>query len=231
MQALCEEDDVTASFRDIADATPMTPDQSSPPSDESSPGKKSVRFADAESPVLKDDSSTVEKKRISPIHDGTFWEAWRHTKRSQRARDVFRHRQARAEAEQVKRISLQKQHVEQLNGKYEIKDTERPAPQRPISSFLPSAPEDERKELIEQADRERQALEQLRSSSWHLAAQKEVHGGKLLTSPIVQSFKTRRNVRVLDLAGQVHCSWAWTVAADHPDATIYTTVSDGRAHV
>lgn len=232
MQALCEEDEVTASFRDIADATPRTPDQASPPSDESSPGKKSVRFVEDESPIVKPDSSPTEKKRISPIHDGTFWEAWRHTKRSQRARDVFRHRQARAEAEHVKRISLQKQHAEQLNGKYEITDTERPAPPRPISSFLPSAPEDETKELIAQADRERQALEQLRSSSWHLAAQKEVNGGKLLTSPIVQSFKTRRDVRVLDLAGQVHCSWAWTVASDHPDAAIYTTVSsDAEAHV
>ncbi|KAF2173201.1 hypothetical protein M409DRAFT_17146 [Zasmidium cellare ATCC 36951] len=232
MQALCEEDEVISSFGDIADATPKTPDQASPPSDETSPGKKSVRFAEDESPIVKPESSPEEEKRISPIHDGTFWEAWRHQKRSQRARDVFRHRQARAEAEHVKRLSLQKQHAEQLNGKYEIKDTERPAPQRPVSSFLPSAPEDERKELIALADRERQALEQLRSSSWHLAAQKEVNGGKLLTSPIVQSFKTRRDVRVLDLAGQVHCSWAWTVASDHPDASIYTTVSsDAEAHV
>jgi len=59
-----------------------------------------------------------------------------------------------------------------------------------------------------------------------------VNGGKLLTSPIVQSFKGRKDVRILDLAGQVHCSWAWNVACEHPNAAIYTTVSsDAEAYV
>ena len=127
---------------------------------------------------------------------------------------------------------MQQQHADQLKGKFEITNADRPAPQRPVSSLLPVAAEDEKKELIAKADRERQALEQMRSSSWHLAAQKEVNGGKLLTSPIVQSFKGRNDVSILDLAGQVHCSWAWTVAHDHPDAAVYTTVSsDAEAHV
>ncbi|KAF7186811.1 hypothetical protein HII31_11771 [Pseudocercospora fuligena] len=232
MTAICEEDEVVASFKNIADATPRTPDRECPVFDESSPSKKSVRFADDETAVETAQDSTAEDRRISPIHDGTFWEAWRHTKRSARARDVFEHRQARAEAEQVKRVSLAKQHARQLSGKFEITQMERPAPQRPVSSFLPTAPEDERKELISQADRERQALDQIQSSSWHIAAQREVNGGKLLTSPIVQTFKGRKDVRVLDLAGQVHCSWAWSVAQEHPDAAVYTTVStDAEAHV
>ncbi|KXT02594.1 hypothetical protein AC578_10656 [Pseudocercospora eumusae] len=215
MTAICEEDEVVASFRNIADAAPRTPDRECSVFDESSPGK-----------------NTAEARRISPIHDGTFWEAWRHTKRSARARDVFEHRQARAEAEQVKRVNLAKQHARQLSGKFEITEMERPAPQRPVSSFLPTAPEDERKELIAQADRERQALDQIQSSSWHIAAQREVNGGKLLTSPIVQTFKGRKDVRILDLAGQVHCSWAWSVAQERPDAAVYTTVStDAEAHV
>ena len=233
MKAVCEESDVAGSFEDVEDAVPKTPEQTSPLSAGVSPSKKSVRFADAvvnATDIRK--PPEVGKKRISPIHDGTFWEGWRHTKRSQRARDVFCHRQARAEAEHVKRVSCQKQHVDQLKGKYEITTAERPAPSRPISTMLPSATEDSKKEVLQRAERERQALEQMQTSSWHLAAQKEINGGKLLTSPIVQTFKGRKDVRILDLAGQVHCAWAWDVALQHPDGDVYTSVSsDAEAHV
>jgi len=48
----------------------------------------------------------------------------------------------------------------------------------------------------------------------------------------VESFKGRKDVQVLDLAGQVHCSWAWNVALEHPQADVHTTVSsDAEAHV
>lgn len=231
MKAVCEESDVIESFQDIEDAIPKTPEQGSPVSLDASPSKKSVRFADvAANDLLK--PTEIQQKRISPIHDGTFWEGWRHTKRSQRARDVFQHRQARAEAEHVKRTSCQKQYCDQLKGKYEITSAHRPNPSRPVSNMLPVAPEDEKKELIQRAERERQALEQMQSSSWAVSAQKEINGGRLLTSPIVQTFKGRDDVRILDLAGQVHCSWAWDVAAEHPNAAVYSTVSsDAEAHV
>lgn len=230
MKALCEEDAVVNSFKNVEDAVPKTPEQGTAPvSADDSPSKKSVRFAD-ESGVKED--KAFPSNRVSPIHDGTFWEGWRHTKRSQRARDVFQHRQARAEAEHVRRTSLGKQHIKQLQGKYEIITTERPAPARPISSMLPIASEDENKEIIARAERERQALEQIQPSAWALSAEKEVHGGSLLTSPTVASFKYRSDVKILDLAGQVHCSWAWTVAYEHPKAIVYTTVStDAEAHV
>jgi SAM-dependent methyltransferase len=228
MKAVCEDDEVVDSFKDIEDAVPKTPEQPSPPVSDSSPSKKSVRFAES----TLQPPPEVKAKRISPIHDGTFWEGWRHTKRSQRARDVFQHRQARAEAEHVRRTSCSKQHVEQLQGKYEITTAERPAPARPVSSMLPMAAEDEKKEILARAERERQALEQIQSSAWALAAQKEMNGGQLLTSPIVASFKGRTDVKILDLGGQVHCSWAWSVAAEHPEAEVYTTVSsDAEAHV
>lgn len=231
MKVVGSDDEVVESFRDVEDAVPKTPvDEASPLSTDSSPSKKSVRFADA---IAQTEYVNAElSKRISPIHDGTFWDGWRHNKRSQRARDVFQHRQERAEAEHVRRTSCTKQHVEQLQGKFEITEASRPAPQRPVSNFLPVALEDEKKEMIATAERERQALEQMQSSSWHLSAQKELNGGCLLTSPIVQSFRGRQDVRILDLAGQVHCSWSWTVAAEHPDASVYTTVSsDAEAHV
>ena len=234
MKAVCEEDsDFAETFKDVEDVVPKTPEQISPVSAGTSPSKKSVRFVDAVVDAT-DAQKTVamEKKRVSPIHDGTFWEGWRYTKRSQRARDVFQHRQARVEAEHVARTSCHKQHTDQLKGKYEITSTQRPAPSRPISTMLPATTDDDKKEVIQRAERERQALEQMQTSSWHLSAQKEINGGKLLTSPIVQTFKGRKDARVLDLAGQVHCNWAWDVALQHPDAAVYTTVSsDAEAHV
>lgn len=231
MKAICEDSDVIDSFKDVEGAVPKTPEQVSPISESASPSKKSVRFAEVDATQSRKAADIIQK-RISPIHDGTFWDGWRHTKRSQRARDVFRHRQARAEAEHVKRTSCQKQHLDQLKGKYEITTAERPSQSRPISTMLPTTPEDEKKEVIQRAERERQALEQMQTSSWHVAAQKEINGGKLLTSPIVQTFKGRDDVRILDLAGQVHCSWAWDVAAEHPGADVYSTVStDAEAHV
>lgn len=232
MAAICEDDEVSSGLHTQEEnMTKMSTPVSLACTDDS-PNKKSVRFAKVATRSPKESLSSVEDQRVSPIHDGTFWEAWRHNKRSQRARDVFQHRQARAEAEHVRRISVPKQHADQLQGKFETVTTQRPAPARPVSSLLPVALEDERKELIAAVERERQALELIRPSAWHLSAQREVNGGKLLTSPIVTSFKGRRDVRILDLAGQVHCSWAWTVAEEHPDAEVYTTVSsDAEAHV
>jgi SAM-dependent methyltransferase len=226
---LCSDDEVIESFKHLEGAVPHTPDRPSPSSNTSSPqSKKSVRFVEA-----NNNSDEKVKKRISPIHDGTFWAGFKHTKRSQRARDVFQHRQMRAEAEHVRRNSAGKQHAEQLMGKFELTDAIRPTPARPISSFLPpTIDDDEEKEIFARAERERQALQQLQPSAWHTAATKELHGGSLLTSPIVASFKHRSDVRILDLAGQAHCSWAWDVAVTHPQAQVYTTVSsDAEAHV
>jgi len=226
---LCSDDEVIESFRHLEGAVPKTPDRPTPQSNASTPeSKKSVRFAeDTEA------SDEKVKKRISPIHDGTFWAGFKHVKRSQRARDVFQHRQMRAEAEHVRRNSAGKQHAEQLQGKFELTAAIRPTQARPISSFLPATiDDDEEKETIARAERERQALQQLQPSTWHTAAAKELHGGALLTSPIVATFKNRSDVKILDLGGQAHCSWAWDVAASHPQAQIYTTVSsDAEAHV
>lgn len=226
---LCSDDEVIESFRHLEGAVPSTPDRPTAASTSSTPeSKKSVRFAEDTTA-----SSDKLQKRASPIHDGTFWAGFKHVKRSQRARDVFQHRQMRAEAEHVRRNSAGKQHAEQLQGKFELTAAIRPTQARPISSFLPTAiDDDDEKETIARAERERQALQQLQPSTWHTAAAKELHGGALLTSPIVATFKNRSDVKILDLAGQAHCSWAWDVATSHPAAQVYTTVSsDAEAHV
>ncbi|KAF2724413.1 hypothetical protein K431DRAFT_217484 [Polychaeton citri CBS 116435] len=231
MQHVCadeEDEDVLDSFKDVEDAVPKTPVEASPSSAAFSPSKTSVHS------IATQKDSEKDGRRISPIHDGTFWEGWRQQKRSARARDVFQHRQARAEAEHVRRTSCLKQHRGQLLGKFESFTADRPSPSRPISSMLPtiSSEDESRSSLIGQAERERETLQQINPSAWHVQAEKEILGGQLLTSPIVQSFKGRSDVRILDVAGQAQCSWAWSVALDHPSAEVYTTVfTDVEAHV
>ncbi|QIW96915.1 hypothetical protein AMS68_002433 [Peltaster fructicola] len=227
--ALGEDDSVLDSFSEIDGASPSTPSHIISPTDALSPSsKKAVRFLQA---AAEEEAIKTEKivKRISPIHDGTFWEAFCHTKRSARARDVFQHRQMRAEAEQVRRNSASKGHAGQLKGAFEIAAKA----DRPLSGFVNDGPADEeKKEAIARAERERQALDQIQPSSWHVQAQKELNGGTLLTSPIVATFKNRTDINILDVAGQAHCSWAWDVAVTHPGATVYTTVAtDVEAHI
>ena len=232
MDAVCaDETDLSDAFAHVADVVPHTPENRSPVSSDVSPGKKSVRFAEFVETAAESGQGQV--KRISPIHDGTFWEGWRRQKRSQRARDVFHHAQARAEADHVRRRVCPQQHLDQLQGRYEIPTAMRPAPSRPISNFLlPDGKEPEPDDRSVQVERQRQALEILAPSAWHLSAQRKIHGGRLLTSPIVASFKHRADIAVLDLAGASVCGWAWDVAMEHPKARVITTVStDAEAHV
>lgn len=229
---LTDEDMLLDTFKDVDGVTPKSPESARSPD-----SKKSVRFAEVapeqETSPVAAPSPSKNAKRISPIHDGTFWEAWCHTKRSARARDVFQHRQMRAEAEQVRRNSAGKTHADQLKGHFELKCSTQTTKSRPVSGFVNNDHEDEeKKQQIATAERQRSALEQVQSSAWHVEAQKELNGGTLLTSPIVATFRQRNDVNILDLAGQAHCSWAWDVAVTHPRASVYTTVpTDLEAHI
>ncbi|KAF2857851.1 hypothetical protein K470DRAFT_222534 [Piedraia hortae CBS 480.64] len=171
----------------------------------------------------------VPPSRISPIHDGTFWEGWQHIKRSQRARDVFLSRQARADAQHVRRTSCSQQHRQQLQGSFSISKAKEPMN---LTAFERGVTPDEYGLSVEKARRQQEAFEQMEPSSWAVSAQRTVQGGKLLTSPVVESFRQRANVCILDVNGQVNCGWAWEIAADHPRANVFTTVgSDAEAHV
>ena len=87
MQAICEDDEDLEEFATVQDAVPATPElaspnESSPTSLKSSPSKKSVRFV-ADVIAQTEKSASPENKRVSPIHDGTFWQGWRYHKRSE----------------------------------------------------------------------------------------------------------------------------------------------------
>lgn len=181
----------------------------------------SVQCAKPKEPVRA--ANALAAAEVSPstlcVHSGIFWEGWRHMKHSQHPRDAFQHRQARVEAEHVMRTSCNEFHVEQLKGNM----GGCLIPSGPISGL--SKASDDKKKMNSRVDQERRALEWMQSSAWAISAQEVFNGGQLLIS-----LKGRKNLNILDLAGQAYCGWAWSVAAEHPDASVFTVTTDKTAY-
>lgn len=205
--------------------TPSTPShkrQKSLEGSYSSPSKKSVRFLEEapKSPASSTDE-TEEKEAV-------FVEAFEHICESARKTDAYIHRQTRADAMHIHRRHLASSHRDQLLGRYEISQIARPAPPRPVSSFYTDDPT-VLKERIARAQKERQALEQVMPSAWVLQAQKFLNGGKLLSAPASKVVRRSVHARILDVGGHTTCDWAWQVAYDYEDATVYTVNSSPEA--
>ena len=178
-----------------------------------SPSKKSVRFADRpESPVQK------EGKKSSSPSDSTFYRSFQNMQKGCAANDAFVHQHVRSETINMERLCFPASHRDQLHGRHELVEHLRPTAPRPVSNFYQKAKNVAAESS--QAERERQASEQIKQSSWNLQAIKMLNGGKLLTNPVASN--NSKKIRVLDLGGQSTCDWAWQVALDYPQATVYT---------
>lgn len=199
--------------------TPSTPDRPIPTvSARSSPSGKSVRFAEVD-----------EKDHLTPIteesadeSDPLFYHGYQHITKRHRNRDAFVHCQARAEATHSDRSGFSAKHCQRLRGKYQITSKDRPAPPRPISTFLPKVADDELKETIAAAERERQVLEQVKPSAWEIQAAKQVFGGELLLSPTSERTMSFPEKKVLDFGGKAACDWAWQYALENRSVIVYT---------
>ena len=179
-----------------------------------SPSKKSVRFADRpESPVQK------EGRKEPSLSDSTFYRSFQNLQKDCRTSDAFVHQRVRNEAIGMERLCFPASHRDQLHGCHELVEHSRPSAPRPMSNFYQKNKGAEA-ESSSQAERERQASEQIKQSSWNLQGIKMLNGGKLLTNPIASN--NCKKIRVLDLGGQSTCDWAWQVALDYPQATVYT---------
>lgn len=205
-----------------------------------SPMKKAVRFLEEE---------TAERdKQSNDTHQGdsTYYHAFQHISNKAKSQDAFRHRQVRAEAVQASRNCLPTEHLERLQGNYNITKADRPAPPRPVSLF-PGKDSDESEQTTEQkvisrVERERQALEQLNTSMWVVEASRFLSGGKLLNSPTIRAISNtpksssaskvplstlndQPNMRILDLGGLPNCDWAWHCAREYPNSKVYTATT------
>ncbi|MCJ1341035.1 hypothetical protein MMC09_006331 [Bachmanniomyces sp. S44760] len=176
--------------------------------------------------------------------DPLFYQAFQHTLRSTSPPDSFIHRQTRFDALQANRNNLPQEHLDSLMGNYRVTDSERPSPQRPISTFpgnSDTAEETTEQRVMARVDKERQAMEQVKSAMWIVEASKYLCGGNLLNSPAASILdrveKTSPKTpghgsksRVLDLGGQARCDWAWHCAQEYPHISVYTASTDPHSH-
>ena len=198
-----------------------------------SPMKKAVRF-------LESESAEHEKSNQSGSHQGDsiYYHAFQHISNHIKCQDAFTHRQARYDAVQAGRNCLPYEHLDRLQGNYNITSTDRPAPPRPVSMFLGKdlgeSEQTTEQKVISRVERERQALEQLNTSMWVVEASRFLSGGKLLNSPAVkdlahQSHKdeaTSASMRILDLGGLPNCDWAWHCSREYPNSKVYTATTE-----
>ncbi|KAI4147144.1 MAG: hypothetical protein L6R39_003219 [Caloplaca ligustica] len=194
-----------------------------------SPMRKAVRFLEQET-AKRESPNPAKTEQSDPI----YYHAFQHVANNTSQKDAFRHQTTRADSLQASRICLPHDHIEQLLGKYKLKEIDRPMPLRPISmmpgSGANATEETSEQKVIARVERERQALEQISASMWVVEAARYLHGGNLLNNPAVESLlrvpSDESCARVLDLGGQPNCGWAWHCSRAYRNATIYTATTE-----
>jgi SAM-dependent methyltransferase len=217
-----EQDELQMALRDMSDITSPTVSTETHSRGESLDKpvvKKSVKFA--EEPA----QSPAEESGPEPIM--TYVQGLEYIRTRSQNKDTFIHRQTRAEAMHIQRRCNPQSHRDQLLGKFELSEPERPAPPRPVSEFFVNDPT-VLKERIARAQMERQALDQMLPIQWVLQAQKQLNGGKLLSKPAVRCITRASAPRVLDVGGVATNDWAWNVAYDYPYAQVTTVYTAGN---
>lgn len=196
-----------------------------------SPLKKVVRFVEGENEQRRKPSADDTGQG-----DSIYYHAFQHISNNRSPQDAFRHGQPRSDSVQAERICLPHEHLDRLQGNYIISTVDRPTPLRPISMF-PGKDKNENEQTSEQkainrVERERQALQQLNTSTWVIEASRFLKHGRLLNSPAAKDLvrKSRdkgstEHMRVLDLGGLPNCDWAWHCAREYPRAKVYTATT------
>ena len=204
-----------------------------------SPMKKAVRFLE-EAIITTEEPANTEEDQKEPI----FHQAFRHMLRSRKRRDAFVHATARIDAVQSLRVALKDMHIDQLLGKYEIREPERPKYSGPFSQnprqtgvfdLTPA------QMAFRKVEREKAALDQISATAWVVDALKFLNGNHLLASPGASQRLDRaalpltdpkcigsKRFRVLDLGGNTSCDWAWHCAHKWPNVKVYTVVTKSQ---
>jgi SAM-dependent methyltransferase len=163
---------------------------------------------------------------------------------SRKRRDAFVHATARIDAVQSLRVALKDMHIDQLLGKYEIREPERPKYSGPFSQnprqtgvfdLTPA------QMAFRRVEREKAALDQISATTWVVDALKFLNGNRLLACPEASQRLDRaalpltdpkclgsKRFRVLDLGGNTSCDWAWHCAHKWPNVKVYTVVSKSQ---
>ncbi|GAB1311383.1 Verprolin [Madurella fahalii] len=201
--------------------------------EQAGPKKKAVRFSEA---VLKE---SVPRSLPSKLirQESAYYRAFTDAAVRTCHNDVFIHRQPRFEALQAQRISLKDAHRNQLLGKFQLSVVPQSAKKRMSTNVVRGDDNlvDDPEKL--RADKEAEALSQMSIASWQVAATKLLNGGRLISAPVAKRLArqsrmapgaygvSRDRARILDLAGQGACDWAWHAALQYPNTKIYTVTT------
>ncbi|KAJ5641336.1 Methyltransferase type 11 [Penicillium lividum] len=202
------------------------------PEVQDTPTKKAVRFIEG---TPAPTSPLPALPAVVPGKDSIYWRGFQSILERADEPDGFLHRNMRYDAVQSFRLGLLDNHINCLIGKYDLVRPDRPAYRGPFSkaprnSTIASV-------LAEQAqfsklEKEQLVLAQLCEPMWAMESLRSLNGGKLLTSPaekhiartnkIKHTQEQKRKIRILDLGGQSSCEWAWHVAQEYPNVTVYS---------
>jgi SAM-dependent methyltransferase len=188
--------------------------------------KKTVHFSTPPEPKNLPRSLPSKLARL----ESSYYRAFQDLTVRTNPRDAFNARQARFEAVQASRVSLREAHRNSLLGKHQLSVSQPQSAKKRMSANVARRDHDVDTAAIEdpdklRADKEDEALSQMRAATWHVAATKMLNGGKLIASPAAKRLARTDKARILDLGGQGTCDWAWHVALAHPNAKIYTVTT------
>ncbi|CAK7235929.1 hypothetical protein SBRCBS47491_009463 [Sporothrix bragantina] len=195
--------------------------------------KKTVRFSEAvKSPAMPRTLPTAMLHQESAYYRA-FTESMIRTSFT----DVFINRLPRFEALQAQRLLLRDTHRSQLLGKHQLTVVPQSAKKRMSANVVrgdDSLLDDPAKI---RAEKEADALNQMALTTWHVAAQRLLNGGRLISAPVHKRLARvsrmapgpngvcRDRARILDLGGQATCDWAWHVALQYPNTKVYSVTT------
>lgn len=167
--------------------------------------------------------------------ESTYYRAFQSITVKSTHTDVFVHRIPRFEALQAQRVSLREQHRAQLLGKYQLSVVPQSAKRRMSANVARGDDEIFEDPEKMRADKELEALKQMATANWHVAAHKMLSGGRLVCAPVHKRLARLslapgaaagpKRLRILDLGGQSTCDWAWHAALQYPNAKVYTVTT------
>jgi SAM-dependent methyltransferase len=197
-----------------------------------SPTKKVVRFSEETSRTADDDTAQIGQRE-----EQAYYHAFQHLAHHGKRRDGFVLGTPRFDAVQASRVALMGEHIDQLNGKYEVREPTRPKYSGPFSQnpratgVLDYTPA--QLEFLE-VEREKGVLDQISPTYWVTDALKYLNGGNLLISNAAQRLAKaaqagKKQMRALDLGGNQSCDWAWHCAEEFPNVKTYTVITPSAA--
>ncbi|KAI0478681.1 hypothetical protein GGR56DRAFT_689630 [Xylariaceae sp. FL0804] len=206
---------------------PPAPEAGSP-----SQRKKTVRFSEAV--IQADVPRRLPSRLVRP--ESAYYRAFQDRVIRGRGQDSFVHGLPRFEALQAQRVSLREAHRDRLLGKYQLSVVPQSARKRMSANVVRGDDElvDDPARL--RREKELEAHDQMAAAHWHVGAARALHGGRLFSAPVAQRLllprtssaapgAPPRRPRVLDLAGQAACDWAWHCALAYPSAKVYTVTT------